>query len=36
MTAWWEGKISGRAAAKELGVAHETFRRWAQDGINVT
>jgi len=31
MTEWREGKISGRAAAKELGVAHETFRRWAQD-----
>ncbi len=36
MAAWREGKISGRAAAKELGVAHETFRRWAQDGISVT
>ncbi len=35
MAAWQEGKISGRAAAKELGVAHETFRRWAQDGISV-
>ncbi len=36
MAAWREGKISGRAAAKELGVAHETFRRWAQSNINVT
>jgi len=30
MAAWRAGKVSGRAAAKELGVAHETFRRWAQ------
>ncbi len=36
MAAWREGKISGRAAARELGVAHETFRRWAQSSINVT
>ncbi len=36
MAAWREGKISGRAAAMELGVAHETFRRWAQSNINVT
>ncbi len=36
MAAWQEGKISGRAAAKELGVAHETFRRWTQSDINVT
>ncbi len=35
MAAWQEGKISGRAAAKELGVAHETFRRWTQSDINV-
>ena len=28
MAAWRRGEISGRAAAKELGVAHGTFQRW--------
>ena len=27
MAAWRRGKISGRAAARELGVAHGTFQR---------
>jgi len=36
MAAWREGKISGRAAAKKLGVTHETFRRWAREEKNVT
>lgn len=31
MAAWRKGKISGRAAARELGVAHETFQRWSRD-----
>lgn len=31
MTAWRKGKISGRAAAKELGVAHGTFQRWCKE-----
>ncbi len=31
MAAWREGKISGRAAAKELGVAHGTFQRWCKE-----
>ncbi len=31
MNAWREGKISGRAAAKELGVAHGTFQRWCKE-----
>ena len=31
MAAWRKGKISGRAAAKELGVAHGTFQRWSRD-----
>ena len=31
MAAWRKGKISGRAAAKELGVAHGTFQRWCRD-----
>ena len=31
MTAWRRGEISGRAAARELGVAHGTFRRWCKD-----
>ena len=28
--AWERGEISGRAAAKELGVAHGTFQRWCK------
>ena len=31
MDAWRKGKISGRAAAKELGVAHGTFQRWCKE-----
>lgn len=31
MAAWRKGKISGRAAARELGVAHGTFQRWSRD-----
>lgn len=31
MAAWRDGKISGRAAAKELGVAHGTFQRWCKE-----
>ena len=31
MAAWRKGKISGRAAARELGVAHGTFQRWCRD-----
>jgi len=31
MAAWQEGKISGRVAAKELGVAHGTFQRWCKE-----
>ena len=31
MAAWHRGEISGRAAAKELGVAHGTFQRWSKD-----
>lgn len=31
MTAWQQGKISGRAAARELGVAHGTFQRWCKE-----
>ena len=31
MASWRKGKISGRAAAKELGVAHGTFQRWCRD-----
>lgn len=31
MTAWRRGDISGRAAARELGVAHGTFQRWCRD-----
>lgn len=30
MLAWKQGKISGRAAARELGVAHGTFQRWCK------
>ena len=31
MAAWRRGEISGRAAAKELGVAHGTFQRWCRE-----
>lgn len=31
MDAWRKGEISGRAAAKELGVAHGTFQRWCKE-----
>jgi len=31
MATWREGKISGRAAARELGVAHGTFQRWCKE-----
>ena len=31
MAAWRRGKISGRAAAKKLGVAHGTFQRWCKE-----
>lgn len=31
MAAWRQGKISGRTAAKELGVAHGTFQRWCKE-----
>ena len=31
MAAWRRGEISGRAAAKELGVAHGTFQRWGKE-----
>ena len=29
--AWRRGEISGRAAARELGVAHGTFQRWCRE-----
>jgi len=31
MAAWRKGKISSRATAKELGVAHGTFQRWCKE-----
>ena len=31
MAAWRRGEISGRAAAKTLGVAHGTFQRWCRE-----
>lgn len=31
MAAWRRGEISGRAAAKRLGVAHGTFQRWCKE-----
>ena len=31
MAAWRMGELSGRAAAKELGVAHGTFQRWCKE-----
>ena len=29
---WQNGKISARAAAKELGISHGTFLKWVRDG----
>ena len=31
MAAWQRGEISGRAAARELGIAHGTFQRWCRE-----
>ncbi len=31
VAAWRRGEISGRAAARELGVAHGTFQRWCRE-----
>ena len=31
MAAWRRGEISGRAAARELGVAHGTLQRWCRE-----
>ncbi len=31
MDAWHRGEISGRAAARDLGVAHGTFQRWCKE-----
>ena len=31
MAAWRRGEISGRAAARELEVAHGTFQRWCKE-----
>lgn len=31
LAAWRRGEISGRAAAKKLGVAHGTFQRWCKE-----
>ncbi len=31
MAAWRQGELSGRAAAKALGVAHGTFQRWCKE-----
>ena len=31
MGAWRSGELSGRAAARELGVAHGTFQRWCRE-----
>ena len=28
---WREGKLSGRKAAKKIGVSHTTFQRWIED-----
>ncbi len=33
IASWRRGEISGRAAAKELGVAHGTFQRWIRNEI---
>ena len=32
---WHEGKVSGRKAAKKLGVSHTTFHRWIKDSKEV-
>lgn len=32
---WQEGKLSGRKAAKKLGVSHTTFHRWIKDSKEV-
>ena len=29
--AWRRGELSGRAAARKLGVAHGTFQRWCKE-----
>ena len=29
--AWRRGELTGRAAARELGVAHGTFQRWSKE-----
>lgn len=31
VAAWQRGELSGRAAAKRLGVAHATFQRWCRE-----
>lgn len=31
VAAWRRGELSGRAAARELGVAHGTFQRWCRE-----
>ena len=31
MAAWRRGEISGRVAARKLGVAHGTFQRWCKE-----
>ena len=31
MAAWRRGELSGRAAARELGVTHGTFQRWCRE-----
>ena len=31
IAAWRRGELSGRAAARELGVAHGTFQRWCKE-----
>ena len=28
---WQEGRLSGRKAAKKIGVSHTTFQRWTED-----
>ena len=32
---WQEGKLSGRKAAKKIGVSHTTFHRWIKDSKEV-
>ena len=31
MAAWRRGELTGRAAARKLGVAHGTFQRWCKE-----